>query len=139
MLLVCPAVSVYAQSVGCYVTLSVSSPQMFYQQEPGSTGTPVRFYNNVSYNTTCPAGASTSTQYAAFLGNTTSPGTVCWAQRKAGAATAPNPNPNNAGEYNLNGFLATYSIRQCPIDDYIPLVAIGLTGAGIICLRKKAL
>lgn len=137
ILVVCSAVSTCAQSVGCYVTLGVSSPQMFYQKETGSTGTPTRFFSNVSYNTTCPTGASTSAQYAAFLGNTTSPGTVCWAQRKAGAATAPNPNPNNAGEYNLNGFLASYSIRQCPIDDYIPLIAVVLAGIGCISFRRK--
>ncbi|RZJ74726.1 MAG: hypothetical protein EOO45_07730 [Flavobacterium sp.] len=129
--------STMAQSIGCYVTLGVSTPQMFYEREPGSTGTPARFYNYSSYQVNCPAGASSSVSHAAFLGYTTSPATVCWAQRRPGASTAPNPNPNNAGEYILNGFLSRYGIQQCPIDDYIPFILAGLAGTGYLFLKRN--
>lgn len=139
MVLLCSVTSVFSQT-GCYVSTVGGAPQasVYITREPGSRTTPyVQFYSGNDFiPVDCPAGASSSFTHAVVLGDATGARVGCWAKRKPGAATAPNPNPNNAGEYDYNGVLVNYRTEQCPVDDYAPLLMLGLMGVGALMLRQ---
>ncbi|MCX3263127.1 hypothetical protein [Pedobacter agri] len=133
MLLVFSAISAFAAD-GCYVFLSVPEPRIYYVQQPGSTGTPVQFFQGSPfYNVNCPAGASTATTHPVITGDATTPRMNCWAEKYRGT------NFNNSGNYIYNGYLVSYTFMPCPIDDYIVIVIIGMAGAGVVRLRRKNL
>lgn len=140
MLLLCLFNSAVGQTTyGCYITPVGGAPQtrIYFTREAGSQTNPVRFYNSTDFMAVdCPSGASTSNTHAVNLGDYNGTMTGCWAQRKAGAASAPNPNPNNAGEYDYNGRLVTYRIEQCPIDDYVSFMFFGIAMIGFFIIKR---
>lgn len=118
---------------GCYITNSVPQPRIYYTRQVGADTSPQRFFNGSNYYFTgCPSGASTSSQYAVILRDATIPRMYCWADRRPGGESATNPN-----EYNVNGYLVTFGIEQCPIDDFVPLILTATGFLGYFVLRQK--
>ena len=70
----------------------------------------------------CPAGSSTSTDFARVLTNTTTPATPCDVLGILGSN---------------NGFLVNYQIIKCSLDDYIWFLFLLLGGLGFHYMRKR--
>lgn len=129
------ASKIYADT-GCLVTLSVPENRIYFQQYPGSQSNPVRFFTSTYYNVACPVGANASNQHPGNISNTTSPGTVCWAEFNGGQ-NGTGTNPNNAGNYRLNGFLVNYTMVACPLDNYALVALSALAGVACYYIRKS--
>lgn len=71
-------------------------------------------------STTCPANATTSTDYAKFLSNTSIPASGCYAT--AGLNT---------------GILVNYDIAKCPIDDWLWVLIFPVGFLSIHYIRVK--
>lgn len=70
---------------------------------------------------TCPASASSATQYAGFISNA-SPSSSCV-----------------IGFFVDTGTLVNYSIYNCPLDEYIWTLIVVLGGMGFLYLRKHTI
>ena len=118
---------------GCRVTLSVPQTRIYTDRYPGSQASPVLFFDNTNViNESCPVGATSSITHPGNVSNTTTPGTVCWAE-----FIGPGTNRNNAGNYKYNGFLVDFIMVPCPIDDYVPFLLIGSAGLGLFLLKRR--
>jgi len=129
-LLVCAITPVFCQT-GCLVppagSAGRSSVDVIYTSpQPGET--PGKFYTTeTSYQRSCSSGAGSSTSYAANVVDV-APSSGCWVEYKGGGTQYPN-------NYYQNGKLVNFSIVECPIDDYVPLLFLGLAGVGFITAR----
>ncbi|QPH38747.1 hypothetical protein [Pedobacter endophyticus] len=132
-MLVCFAMDCHAD-YGCYITTVGGAPEtrVYYQQYAGTSNTPVRFFTGTAYrNVNCPSGSTSSTTHPGNILATTMPSTGCWAD-----FVGPGTNVNNSGNYRLNGYLVTYDIVPCPLDDLLPLTLVIFGGVGAVVLRK---
>ncbi|WP_316801406.1 hypothetical protein [Pedobacter frigidisoli] len=133
MLMVCAATSVFAET-GCLVPPAGSAGRsavdlIYSTPQPGET--PGKFYTNDNpYRLNCSSGAASSTTYATNV--TDVPGAGCWVEYKGGGTQYPN-------NYYQNGRVVNFSIQQCPIDDYMPIIFVGLGGFGYFIVRRSNL
>ncbi|MDQ1139413.1 hypothetical protein [Pedobacter agri] len=107
--------------------------KIYTNQQSGANTNPVRFYSNSSpYDISCPSGATRTTVYAANVSDYV-PYTQCFVEYMGSGTTTQ---PFN---YYQNGRLVNFRIANCPIDDYIPLMLVGLAGMGFVMVRRKCL
>lgn len=99
---------------------------IYTSPQPGET--PGKFYTTeTAYQRTCNSGTGSSGSYAANVVDVT-PSSGCWVEYKGGGTQYPN-------NYYQNGKLVNFSIEACPVDDYVPLLFVGLAGAGFMKAR----
>lgn len=72
----------------------------------------------------CPNNASNSDQFAKFASYTSTPATTCY-----------------VGFWGFGGAgkLVNYNLVNCPIDDYIPHMLLGVSGLGFLFIRRRLL
>ena len=134
LVLACCAINCFSQT-GCFVpvagSVGRSTVDMIYTAlQPGES--PGKFYTTaIAYRLTCPAGASSLTTYASMVQDAI-PSAGCWVDFKNDGS--PTQYPNN---YYQNGKVVTFNVGQCPIDDYIPLMFLGV--AGMILFRRNCI
>lgn len=120
---------------GCYITTVGGAPEtrIYFQQYPGSSNTPVRFFTGNAYeNVDCPSGATASSTHPGNISATTMPTTACYAD-----FVGPGTNVNNSGNYRLNGYLVTYDFVPCPLDDLLPYAFLSFGGMGVFLIKRK--
>ncbi|MCX3266536.1 hypothetical protein [Pedobacter agri] len=136
VVLACCAINCFGQT-GCFVPVAGSAGRSTVDRiytNPQSGEPPGKFYTTaVSYTATCPPGASASTTYAVNISDVV-PGTGCWVDYKNDGS--PTQYPNN---YYQNGKLVNFRVANCPIDDYISLMLVGLAGIGFVMVRRVTL
>lgn len=134
MLLVCSYSSVFSQTqTGCYVPVAGAAGRstvdlIYNTPQPGEPEG--KFYTTTtSYRVSCPSGAGTSTLFAGNIRDAI-PGAGCWVEYKGGGTQYPN-------NYWQNGRVVTFTILQCPIDDFSPFILIGAAGLGFEMIRRN--
>ncbi|KQN36126.1 hypothetical protein ASE92_08315 [Pedobacter sp. Leaf41] len=137
VVLACCAINCFGQ-YGCRVDRDGSAgrftvSKIYVNQQTGANTNPVRFYsNNAPYDISCPPGASSSTIYASNISEYV-PYTQCFVEYMGSGNTTQ---PFN---YYQNGRLVNFRIANCPIDDYIPMMLVGLAGVGVVAVRRTQL
>lgn len=135
ILLICTVTSVFAAD-GCYITTGVPEPRIYYVPTTGTTQ-PRRFFSgDYHHPVNCPPGSNSSSYHAVDDGPQMPPVSPnrCYANYVGTGGGL-----EHSGNYTLNGTPINFRLQQCPIDDYIPLLLVGLAGVGFVMVRREIL